>query len=106
LKLTSKNQLQYAISVEYSPCICLVKASFLWSLYKLGSYNPWINKSIIGLQVLNGVFCVATVIIAIVPCLPIARSWDPTIPGGCYSSYNYVLGNVSIVVITDFMVLL
>ncbi|KAL5117904.1 hypothetical protein ACEQ8H_004223 [Pleosporales sp. CAS-2024a] len=99
-------KLQYALSVVYNPCICLVKASFLWSLYKLGSANPGIRYTIIGLQVLNGVYMVATTIVSAVPCLPVARSWDTSIPGSCYSPILYVTGNVSVVIITDFLVML
>ncbi|KAH5372447.1 hypothetical protein HBI49_062290 [Parastagonospora nodorum] len=99
-------KLQYALSIVYNPCICLVKASFLWSLYKLRSHNPWIKRTIIGLQVLNGVYMVATTIVSAVPCLPVAKSWDPSIPGGCYSPTLYVSGNVSVVIITDFLVML
>ncbi|KAH7088850.1 hypothetical protein FB567DRAFT_559461 [Paraphoma chrysanthemicola] len=97
---------QYALSIVYNPCICLVKASFLWSLYKLRSRNPWIKRTIIGLQALNGVYMVATTIVSAVPCLPIAKSWDSSLPGGCYDPVLYVSGNVSVVIITDFLVLL
>jgi hypothetical protein len=75
-------------------------------LYKLRSYNPWIKRTIIGLQVLNGVFMIATTIVSAVPCLPVAKTWDPSIPGGCYSPILYVSGNVSVVIITDFLVML
>jgi hypothetical protein len=104
--LTPGLQLQYALSVEYNPCICVIKASFLWTLYKLHSYNPWIKRSIISLQVLNLVYMISTTIISAVPCLPVARAWDKTIPGGCYDPILYVTGNVSVVIITDFLVLL
>ncbi|KAF1838125.1 hypothetical protein BDW02DRAFT_489849 [Decorospora gaudefroyi] len=99
-------KLQYALSVEYNPCICMVKASFLWSLYKLRSHNPWIKRSILGLQALNAVYMVATTIVSAVPCLPIAKAWHPELPGGCYSPTLYVTGNVSVVILTDFLVLL
>ncbi|KAI8942620.1 hypothetical protein NX059_000673 [Plenodomus lindquistii] len=99
-------KLQYALSVEYNPCICLVKASFLWSLYKLRSRNPWIKRCILGLQALNAVYMVATTIISAIPCLPVAKSWNPTLPGGCYDPVLYVSGNVSVVIITDFLVML
>ncbi|KAF2026390.1 hypothetical protein EK21DRAFT_103260 [Setomelanomma holmii] len=92
---------QYAISIVYSPCICLVKASFLWSLYKLRSRNPWIRRTIIRLPALNSVFLVCTVIITTVPCLPIAKTWDTSLPGGCYDPIRYATGNVLIVLITD-----
>ncbi|KAH7398496.1 hypothetical protein BKA66DRAFT_556670 [Pyrenochaeta sp. MPI-SDFR-AT-0127] len=99
-------KLQYALSVEYNPCICMVKASFLWSLYKLRSRNPWIKRSILGLQALNAVYMVSTTIIAAIPCLPVAKSWNPALPGGCYDPTLYVSGNVAVVIITDFLVLL
>jgi hypothetical protein len=90
----------------YEPFICLVKASFLWSLYKLRSNNPWIKRTIIGLQILNGIYMVTTTIVSAVPCLPIAKAWNQALPGGCYSPILNVTGNVSMVIITDFLVLL
>lgn len=106
IDMKSAMKLQYALSIEYNPCICLVKASFLWSLYKLRSHNPWIKRSIVGLQILNAVYMVATTIVAAVPCLPVAKAWDSTLPGSCYSPVTYVTGNVSVVIITDFLVML
>ena len=94
------------MGVEYNPCICFVKASFLWSLYKLRSRNPWIKRSILGLQGLNFVYMIATTIISAIPCLPVQKAWYSELPGGCYDPYLYVMGNVSVVIITDFLVLL
>lgn len=49
---------------------------------------------------------VATTTVSLVPCLPLKKAWDPTVPGGCYEPLTYVLGNVSVVLITDALVLL
>ena len=106
LSLTHGIQFQYALSVEYTPCVGFVKASFLWSLYKLRSRNPWIKRSIIALQVISAIHMFSFTIIAAIPCWPIAKSWQKDLPGGCYNPVDYVLSNISIVIVTDFLVLL
>ncbi|KAI4961716.1 hypothetical protein J4E86_000745 [Alternaria arbusti] len=99
-------KLKYALSVVYSPCIGFVKASFLWTLYKLRSNNVWIKRCILGLQAINTIFIVAFTILAVIPCWPIAKNWQPDLIGGCYDPLDYILANISIVLITDVLVLL
>ncbi|KAF1846542.1 uncharacterized protein K460DRAFT_367295 [Cucurbitaria berberidis CBS 394.84] len=99
-------KLRYALGLEYNPCVCVVKASFLWSLYKLRSHNPWIKRAIVALQVINAVYMVSATVIGAVPCLPVKKAWNPHLPGSCYDPYLYVIGNISVVIITDFLVLL
>ncbi|KAI4934188.1 hypothetical protein J4E85_002044 [Alternaria conjuncta] len=99
-------KLKYALSLVYSPCIGFVKASFLWTLYKLRSNNVWIKRCILGLQAINTIFIVAFTILAAIPCWPIAKNWQPDLIGGCYDPLDYILANISIVLITDVLVLL
>jgi hypothetical protein len=40
------------------------------------------------------------------PCLPLARQFDRTIPGNCYDPFSFVVGTVTVVLVTDFMVLI
>jgi hypothetical protein len=82
-----------------------VKASFLWSLQKLRSRNVWIRRSLWGIQIINGLYLLVQFIIGMMPCLPLARQFDKTIPGTCYDPFNFVVGTVTVVLITDAMVL-
>ncbi|KAF2728888.1 hypothetical protein EJ04DRAFT_538163 [Polyplosphaeria fusca] len=100
------NKLQYALGVEYNPVICVIKASFMWSLQRLRSGNVWIRRSLWALQILNAVYCVATTLVSIFPCRPLKARFDFSLPGDCYDSFTYVVGNVSVVIVTDFLVLL
>ncbi|KAF2133476.1 hypothetical protein P153DRAFT_373082 [Dothidotthia symphoricarpi CBS 119687] len=105
IDMVSAMKLQYALSATYSPCINIIKASFLWSLYKLRSHNPWVKRSIISLQVINTIHMIVVTVIGAIPCLPVAKKWYPELPGGCWDPLLYVKSNISIVIVTDFLVL-
>lgn len=99
-------QLQYALGAEYNPVVCIVKMSFLWSLQKLRSPNKWIQRSLWAIQTINLIYMIVSTCVALVPCLPVSKKWHPEIPGHCMEGDKYVLGNVTIVLITDVLVLL
>lgn len=40
------------------------------------------------------------------PCLPLARQFDKTIPGNCYDPFKFIVGTVTVVLATDAMVLI
>lgn len=80
--------------------------SFLWSLQKLRSPNKWIQRSLWAIQVINLIYMIVSTCVALVPCLPLRKKWHPEIPGTCMQGDKYVLGNVTIVLITDALVLL
>jgi hypothetical protein len=48
---------------------------------------------------------IVVTVIGAIPCLPVAKKWYPDLPGGCWDPLMYVQGNVSTVIITDFLVL-
>jgi hypothetical protein len=98
--------LQFALGAEYNPIVCLVKMSFLWSLQKLRSPNKWIQRSLWAIQIINLIYMIISTVVAVVPCLPLRKKWHPEIPGHCMQGDKYVLGNVTIVLVTDALVLL
>ncbi|KAL1604051.1 hypothetical protein SLS60_005643 [Paraconiothyrium brasiliense] len=100
------NKLQFALGAEYNPVVCIVKMSFLWSLQKLRSPNKWIKRSLWAIQIINVIYMIVSTCIALVPCLPLRKKWHPEIPGHCMQGDKYVLANVTIVLITDALVLL
>lgn len=103
--LTAVFQLQYAFAIEYNTVICMVKLSFLWSLQKLRSRNIWIRRSLWTIQIINAIYMVVAVLLNIFPCIPYAKHFDNTIPGRCIDSFKFVIGSVSVVLITDALVL-
>ncbi|KAF2258260.1 hypothetical protein CC78DRAFT_587367 [Lojkania enalia] len=105
IDMIKANKLQYALSVEYNPIMCCIKASFLWSLQRLRSGNIWIRRALWSLQILNASQAVATTIAVSIPCIPVKARWDFSVPGKCYDAYDFVIANVSIVIITDALVL-
>ncbi|KAE9365759.1 hypothetical protein N431DRAFT_487684 [Stipitochalara longipes BDJ] len=96
----------WANEVLYNPILALVKASVLIFLNRLGS-------SIWGLHFTTWViFCVnlaqmiAIFLTTIFQCIPVARFWDPTIPGGhCIQSSSFYGAGAGITILTDIMVL-
>lgn len=101
-----REQLQFALGAEYNPVVCIVKMSFLWSLQKLRSPNKWIHRSLWTIQIINLVYMIVSTCVAVVPCLPLRKKWHPEVPGHCMEGDKYVLGNVTIVLITDALVLI
>ncbi|KAJ4345857.1 uncharacterized protein N0V89_011992 [Didymosphaeria variabile] len=103
---SNNSQLQFALGAEYNPVVCLVKMSFLWSLQKLRSPNKWIKRSLWAIQIINVIYMIVSTTIALVPCLPLRKKWHPDIAGHCMDGPKYILGNVTVVLITDALVLL
>ncbi|KAL5461451.1 hypothetical protein PMIN06_002216 [Paraphaeosphaeria minitans] len=100
------NKLQFALGAEYNPVVCIVKMSFLWSLQRLRSPNKRIQRSLWAIQIINLIYMIVSTCVALVPCLPLHKKWHPEIPGHCMQGDKYVLGNVTIVLVTDALVLL
>ncbi|KAJ4302600.1 hypothetical protein N0V90_001489 [Kalmusia sp. IMI 367209] len=99
-------KIQYAFAIEYNTVVCMVKLSFLWSLQKLRSSNPWIVRSLWAIQIINAVYMIVAVMMNIFPCIPYEKKWHPEIEGNCYDPYKFVIGSVSVVLITDALVLI
>jgi hypothetical protein len=98
-------KLQWALGAEYNPIVAVVKMSFLWSLQKLNSPNKKIRKSLWAIQIINGIYMIVSTFVALIPCIPLHKKWHPEVPGHCMDGATYVLGVVSVVLITDVMVL-
>ena len=99
-------KLQWALGAEYHPIVAVIKTSFLWSLQKLRSPNKQIQRSLWAIQIINGIYMIVSTIVALVPCLPLRKKWHPEVPGTCMNGADYVVGVVSVVLITDVMVLI
>ncbi|KAK2768430.1 hypothetical protein FQN54_000285 [Arachnomyces sp. PD_36] len=100
------NKLHYTYSIIYNPILCLVKASFLWTLYKLRSPRVWLNRAIIATQFVNAGYMIGATVASICACVPIDKNFDETVPGTCYEPTSYVIASVCIVILTDIIVVM
>ncbi|KAF2179736.1 hypothetical protein K469DRAFT_673874 [Zopfia rhizophila CBS 207.26] len=98
------NKWTYANAVIYNPILGLIKASFVLTLIKLRSANIWINRSLWFIFVINGLFTVTAPILCAFQCNPVAKQWDVSLPGKCLDPGKYVISTISIVLVTDIMV--
>lgn len=72
---------------------------------KLRSPRVWLNRSLWIIQVINGLYMLGSTLSSILACIPIERNFDFSIPGKCYNVRAYVIASVSIVLLTDILVL-
>lgn len=49
----------------YSPILCLIKASVLWFLLRIGGHNTRIKWTIYTLNAINALFMMATIVISL-----------------------------------------
>ncbi|KAF2469922.1 uncharacterized protein BDR25DRAFT_370590 [Lindgomyces ingoldianus] len=106
INITYAMKILYAMSIAYNPIMVAIKASFLWSLQKLRSPRVWIRRSLWVIQCINLAYGIGHLIVTSIPCLPVKKKWYPQIPGRCYDGRKHVIGTISIVLITDVMVLI
>ena len=48
---------------------------------------------------------IAVLLVACLQCRPLAKYWNPTIPGYCIDPMKYILGNQGVNIALDFMIL-
>ena len=94
------------MALTYNPIMVAIKASFLWSLQKLRSPRVWVRRSLWAIQGINAAYGFAHIFVSAVPCVPVKKAWSPKTPGGCYDQVNYIIGTITIVLVTDVLVLI
>ncbi|PGH15054.1 hypothetical protein AJ80_05679 [Polytolypa hystricis UAMH7299] len=96
----------YVESIIYNPILCLIKASFLWTLMKLRSHRVWINRTLWAIQGINAMFMVATTLATIFACTPVKAYWDFAAmeTAKCNNTAAYVISSICIVLFTDILV--
>ncbi|ERS95395.1 uncharacterized protein SPSK_01719 [Sporothrix schenckii 1099-18] len=96
----------FAVQVLYNPILALVKTSMLLFLLKLGSQKPGVRWCIHALNALNLMLMVAIFVVVIFECIPVAYSWDKTIPGGhCINQPNFLIATSALTIFTDVLCL-
>lgn len=94
------------MTLVYNPVMVMIKASFLWSLQKLRSPRVWVRRSLWAIQAINAAYGIAHIFVSAVPCIPVKKKWYPETPGSCYDGVNFIIGTITIVLITDALVLI
>lgn len=77
----------------------------MWSLQRLRSRNTWIVRSLWFWQIFNLLNLIGAFTATLVPCRPLSRKWDKSVPGTCYDDATFVIANVTIAMVTDIIVL-
>jgi hypothetical protein len=92
----------------YNPILALIKTSILLFLLRLTGQKMNVRRAIYALLILNGIAMVATFLITMLHCVPIASNWDPlSYPDAkCISFANFVTGTAGAAIFTDVLVLI
>lgn len=92
----------------YNPILALIKASILLFLLRLTGQKVAVRRTIWAIMVLNAVAAVATFLVTVFNCVPIASNWNPEAypDKKCVNFADFVTGTASVAIFTDFLVLL
>ncbi|OJJ04887.1 hypothetical protein ASPVEDRAFT_820783 [Aspergillus versicolor CBS 583.65] len=98
----------YATELLYNPILALIKASILLFLLRLTGQKVAVRRTIWAIMVLNAVAAVATFLVTVFNCVPIASNWNPAAypDKKCVNFADFVTGTASVAIFTDFLVLL
>ncbi|GAQ08679.1 hypothetical protein ALT_6000 [Aspergillus lentulus] len=98
----------YATLLLYNPILALIKTSILLFLLRLTGQKVNVRRAIYALLILNGIAMVATFLITMLHCVPIASNWDPvSYPNAkCINFANFVTGTACVAIFTDVLVLI
>lgn len=106
IRTTDTRQLKTCTSVIYCLGIMFVKLSLLLFYLQI-SPDCKFRLAVYGLAFIVASYSVASVLVVIFPCFPVAKSWDVTISGGyCINLPVFYLANLSLNSATDIAVLI
>jgi hypothetical protein len=88
--------------------LALVKTSILLFLLRLTGQKKSVRQAIWALLIFNGLTAVATFLITVFHCLPIAANWDAaSYPDAvCLNFADFVTGTASVSILTDVLALM
>ncbi|KAJ5753264.1 hypothetical protein N7520_010181 [Penicillium odoratum] len=102
------NKYAYATELIYNPILALVKTSILIFLLRLTGQKKLVRQAIWGLLIFNGTAAVATFLVTVFHCVPIASNWNSTAypDAKCMNFANFVTGTASVSIFTDVLALI
>jgi hypothetical protein len=93
-----------AFECIYVTTVALTKVSLLLMYYRLFP----VNSMRIGCWILGALsvcWCISIIMVSIFQCTPIAKAWNPTIPGHCINLKGSFIGNAVPNILTDVAIL-
>jgi len=93
-------QLFTGLFVSYFLCNLFVKLSLL-SFYRLLSRDQKFYRIILVMSVISIGFGVSSILVFLLQCLPMAKQWNPTLPGTCINLDAFLYSNAIIMICTD-----
>ncbi|KAI1091586.1 hypothetical protein F5B19DRAFT_493322 [Rostrohypoxylon terebratum] len=115
IKTLSSDDVLFNLRVIYSgnylfdTAIVLSKASallFFSRIFPRAVNNRWFNAALWTVHILNIGWFIGIVVATVFLCDPIAKGWDPSIPGQCNTSPKVYIGSAVTSVSIDLMILL
>lgn len=70
-----------------------MKVSILMSYFNVFGRLPWFRITLLSVGVLVIMWLVGFFFASLFGCVPVAKSWDPSLPGHCIMGRNYALLN-------------
>ncbi|KAH9984909.1 hypothetical protein F4779DRAFT_612236 [Xylariaceae sp. FL0662B] len=99
----------YSGNYLFDTAIALAKASallFFSRIFPRAVNERWFNIALLTVHALNIGWYIGIVLATVFLCDPIEKSWNPTVPGQCDTSYKVYIGSAVTSVMIDLMILL
>ncbi|ORY63331.1 uncharacterized protein BCR38DRAFT_516548 [Pseudomassariella vexata] len=88
------------------PDLALVKNAALFLFLRVGGSKPTLRKFIWALLIINNAMMVAIFVADMLQCIPIRKTFYPTIPGQCISIGDFFIATAALTILTDILVLI
>ncbi|KAI1429358.1 hypothetical protein F5Y12DRAFT_483018 [Xylaria sp. FL1777] len=95
----------YAIEILYNPILALVKTSILLFLQRLFGQRPGVRRFIVWLNTANIGMMIGVFFGTVFQCIPINKTWEPTIEGTCIDRRILFTVSSSFNILTDILML-
>ncbi|CAD0084646.1 unnamed protein product [Aureobasidium vineae] len=103
--ITEFLKIQYTGAIQYPLCVTFIKVSILYQYRRLFPNHDFklMTSFLIAIMVM---WCTAVMFTGVFMCTPIAKVWNPAIPGKCISLVPFYYGMQIPNVVTDLCILL
>lgn len=95
----------YTVGAVYNPILAIVKQSVLIFLLRLASIKRGVRIVVWVTAVFNAALMIATLLVVILQCDPVALNWDPTLEGSCIDKVRFAVSTACLTIVTDIIAL-
>ncbi|KAI1117083.1 hypothetical protein F5Y14DRAFT_448469 [Nemania sp. NC0429] len=95
----------YAVAILYNPILALAKTSILLLLLRLFWQKPGVKRFIVYMNAANIGMMIAVLLATVVQCIPIQKTWQPSLAGVCIDRKILFTTLSSFNIFTDILIL-